>query len=1253
MTTKFKNIKRVFIANRGEIACRIIRSCKQYDLISIVAFPKEDTESLHVQQADISVPLSGTGASAYTNIEELVRVAKEQKADVVIPGYGFLSENQEFTTRLSEEGIAFAGPDSISIEQFGLKHLARKLAVKCGVPVIPGTSLIMDENEAIRASEKIGYPVILKATAGGGGIGMMICNSSEEVKENFALVKSRGLSVFKNAGVFIEKYFTSGRHIEVQLFGNGLGDIVTYGERECSIQRRHQKVIEETPSPFVESLGAKYDLRRKLTSCARALAKQVKYKSAGTIEFLVDDETGDFFFLEMNTRLQVEHGITELVYNIDLVFFMLLQADYEISGSGIPMEILKGDLTYKNSVEVPKGHAIEVRVYAENPVRNFAPCPGILHNVFIPENGKNGDHIIRVDHWISTGGKVSPYFDPLLAKVMVWSPKRTSENIVKLLREIKIQGPVNNIEYCIDILTSAEFREGKTLTTFLDSFTFKPHLVEFIEGGDYTTIQDLPGRNDVRHGVPRSGPVDSISLQLANIAVGNDKDMECLEFTVRGPVLKFHSAATIALAGGSFNSILNQHVKIPFFTELHIPAGSTLDVGKAEGSCVKCYLAVKGGFPGVASWLGSKSCTPSLKLGGHQGRTFLPGDCLDIIDSTPEDATYFTGYVIPPSLIPNFERPSNVIRMLSGPHDTPEIASEEGVKELYSTAYKVNFNSNRGAIRLDGPAFKFSRENGGDGGGHPSNILEYAYPSGGLSSVGSTMVLFGVDGGTLSGFTCLAVPTEVDFWKFGQAAIGSEIRFQLIDYWDAIKLEKQRQEYISVLSTRPVTTNYKFCDELPSYKPITSMVGHLLYKREENQNGLPTVSFRQAGEGMILIDFSTDKYSLFNNGRQYILDNLIKEKLGSKVLATECDTGAYSVCFDPLLVNRDVLLKEIVALEGSIPPVENLKIPSRIFHLPICFEHDALKHCIDRYMHAQRSHASYLPSNIEYLMKANCIETVEDFKKCIIGKPEITVAVSFFCGNPLLVFTDPRCRFMTSKYNPSRTETPAGTIGSGSVCQSIYSVDSPGGYMIWGVTLPNWYWDTFCRIHKNPWPLEVFDQIVYYEVDQSELDELNTKWMTGKVAFKPEEAEFDFVEYSKFLNSIKDQMAVLTKRKTLAFNDMVKVEQIDADKWYEEKQATKAARATAEKLLSGPDIVKINSTMPANIFKVNCKKGAVISDEDPVVVLESMKMEVPLRINDPEAEGTNEYKVLELLIDEGDIVNPGDALAVLQRLTGR
>ncbi|GMF63717.1 unnamed protein product [[Candida] boidinii] len=289
---------------------------------------------------------------------------------------------------------------------------------------------------------------------------------------------------------------------------------------------------------------------------------------------------------------------------------------------------------------------------------------------------------------------------------------------------------------------------GNTLTNFLSSFEFRPHLLEFEEAGAYTTIQDLPGRGKIRTGVPQGGPADSLSLQIANITVGNDKYTECLEINMKGPVIKFHNSAVIAIAGASFEITLNGKA-VPSATEIFVPIGSILDIGEPTGKSCKCYLAIKGGLPGVAKYLGSKSCIPSVSLGGHQGRIIFPGDCLET-DKIPEITEVKFGYVMPRELLPSYEVDSNVIRMIGGPHDTEDICSLEGLKQLYSVGYSVNFNSNRGAMRLDGPEMIFSRGHGGDGGGHPSNILEYPYPTCGLSTVGSTMVLFGIDGATLS-----------------------------------------------------------------------------------------------------------------------------------------------------------------------------------------------------------------------------------------------------------------------------------------------------------------------------------------------------------------------------------------------------------------------------------------------------------------------------------------------------------------------
>lgn len=1250
----FKNIKRVLIANRGEIASRIIKSCKQNNLTSIAIYSKEDIESLHVSQADIAILLNGIGANAYVDIDQIVQIAIDNKVDVVIPGYGFLSENSNFASKLSNVGIAFAGPSAESVEKFGLKHLARQIAIDSNVPVVPGTDLIDDIDILIDSCNKIGYPVILKATAGGGGMGLKVCHSKDEVKTNFAEVKSRGESLFSNTGVFVEKYIQSGRHIEVQVFGNGLGDIVTFGERECSIQRRHQKVIEETPSPFVETLGAKYNLRKHLTDCSKRLASSINYKSAGTIEFLVDDETGNYYFLEMNTRLQVEHGITELVYGIDLVYFMLLQADYEISKSGIDISILKNNIKYNDqNVEIPNGHAIEVRVYAENPIRDFAPSPGILHYVEFPDNSKTSEYITRVDHWIETGGKISPYFDPLLAKVMVWSPIRTSTNIIKVLKDIKIQGPINNIEYCIAILASENYQTGNTLTNFLNTFKFSPNLIEFEEAGNYTTVQDLPGRPEMRHGVPRSGPVDDLSLQLANIIVQNDPNTEGLEFTMKGPVLKFHADTIVAFSGAKFNIILNDSIDIPMFTECFVPKGSIIDVGEVQGKSSKCYMAVKGGFNGVAKYLGSKSCTPALNLGGHQGRTFLPGDCLEVSICDVVIETFHTGYTLPKGLIPNYESDEVIVRMISGPHDTPDIASEAGLETVYSYPYTVNFNSNRGAIRLDGPSFEFSRAHGGDGGGHPSNVLEYPYPCCGLSTVGNIMVLFGIDGATLSGFTCISVPCEVDFRRFGQACVNGVIKFKQISYNDAVKLLKKRMEFLEIVSQRPVHIDdndlYSKYDTLDEFETIESRLGSFLYQREAT-NELPQISYRQGGERMILIDFNITKFSLFNNGRQHLFSLEIQKKLKGEYNSIECSSGAMCVTFDPLKVDRDILLKKLIDIESKISAVEKLKIPSRVFKLPVCFNHSALDHCIKRYTHSQRPHAPYLPSNVEYLMRANCIETFEEFKNYIVGKPEIVIAVSFLCANPLLVNTDPRSRFLTSKYNPARTSTPQGAIGSGSVSQSIYSVESPGGYMIWGMTLPNWYWDTFCRIHETPWPLENFDQVIYYEVDEAELTELNTKFLTKRLKFEAETKDFDFAEYTKFLKSIETEAAELQTRKRKAFAELVKEEEEDQKLWTSEKEAAKASKASAGSLLNNPNAIKLISTMPANVFKFNFKKDDEVTLSDVVVILEAMKMEIPIKVIDKKAAEGTKYRILENLVEEGDVVNPGETLSVLLKL---
>lgn len=351
-----------------------------------------------MREADEAVQLSGSNATAYTDEDEIIRIAKVKKADAIIPGYGFLSENAHFARLVHDAGIVFVGPSAEAIDDFGVKHVARGLAEKANVPIVPGTKgLVEDEDAAAKAAEEIGFPVMLKATGGGGGMGLVTCNDANEVRDGFRMVQSRGKALFKNPGVFIEAFYPASHHIEVQIFGNGQGQAIHFGERECSIQRRHQKVIEECPSPFVVKHP---ELRKKLGDAAVRLAESIKYGSAGTIEYLVDDKSGDFFFLEMNTRLQVEHGITELCYGVDLVELMLRQADAQLTGKGIDGETLK-----KMQPREPSGAAIEARIYAENPLKDYAPSPGLLQKVEWKDVPGS-----RIDTWVFTGSRITPNY---------------------------------------------------------------------------------------------------------------------------------------------------------------------------------------------------------------------------------------------------------------------------------------------------------------------------------------------------------------------------------------------------------------------------------------------------------------------------------------------------------------------------------------------------------------------------------------------------------------------------------------------------------------------------------------------------------------------------------------------------------------------------------------------------------------------------------------------------------------------------
>ncbi len=443
---------KLLIANRGEIACRIMRTARRLGIKTVAVYSEADRDALHVYMADEAVPIGPAAASqSYLDINKIVAAAKATGAKAIHPGYGFLSENAVFARALEQAGIVFVGPNVKAIEAMGDKIESKKLAARAKVSTVPGhLGVIKDAKEAVKIADEIGYPVMIKASAGGGGKGMRIVYSRKEVEEGFASSKSEARSSFGDDRVFIEKYIEEPRHIEIQVLGDKHGNVIHLGERECSIQRRNQKVVEEAPSPFIDA-----KTREAMGTEAVALAKAVGYDSAGTVEFIVD-KNRNFYFLEMNTRLQVEHPVTELVTGLDLVEEMLKVA------AGKKLSIKQKDVKLK-------GSAIEVRIYAEDPQRNFLPSTGRLVRYRPPKLGTEGGITTRLDSGVEEGGEISLYYDPMIAKLVIHAPKRLQaiEHMGSALDAFAIDGFRHNIPFLAVVMRNERWKEGRLSTKFI------------------------------------------------------------------------------------------------------------------------------------------------------------------------------------------------------------------------------------------------------------------------------------------------------------------------------------------------------------------------------------------------------------------------------------------------------------------------------------------------------------------------------------------------------------------------------------------------------------------------------------------------------------------------------------------------------------------------------------------------------------------------------------------------------------------
>jgi acetyl-CoA carboxylase biotin carboxylase subunit len=452
MTTEGRAMKKVLIANRGEIAVRITRACRDLGVSTVAVYSDCDRAALHVRMADEAYWVGpNPPRESYLRIDRMIEVARQSGADAVHPGYGFLAENEDFAAACAEAGLTFVGPSPEAITLMGSKTAARQVAMAVGVPVVPGTETPLaddvSDEEVLAVAERIGYPLMLKAVAGGGGKGMRMVTEAADLPSALRAARSEAGSAFGDSAVYLERRILAPRHIEVQLLADHYGTVVPFVERECSIQRRHQKVVEESPS-----LAVSPDLRRRMTDAAAAVARQAGYTNAGTIEFLLDED-GSFYFLEMNTRLQVEHPITEQVTGIDLVQWQL--------------RIARGErLTVEPSRAVtPRGHAVECRIYAEDPDTGFMPSPGRVHGLRVPQGPG-----VRDDSGMYEGGEVPIYYDPMISKLITWADDRPTAlaRMRRALAEYEVRGIRTTIPFFRWILEDDDFQAGRFDTTFID-----------------------------------------------------------------------------------------------------------------------------------------------------------------------------------------------------------------------------------------------------------------------------------------------------------------------------------------------------------------------------------------------------------------------------------------------------------------------------------------------------------------------------------------------------------------------------------------------------------------------------------------------------------------------------------------------------------------------------------------------------------------------------------------------------------------
>ncbi|MGS0940118.1 urea carboxylase [Pseudomonas luteola] len=1171
---------KLLIANRGAIACRILRTLCDLQVKGVAVYSEADRASLHVSHADEAVSLGeGAAAATYLDVPKLLTIATSAGVQAIHPGYGFLSENAAFAEACEAAGIAFVGPTPEQLRVFGLKHTARALAKAQGVPMLEGTELLEDLEAALKAGETVGYPVMLKSTAGGGGIGMRVCRSASELAEAFDAVKRLGQNNFSDAGVFIEKYIQRARHLEVQIFGNGQGDVIALGVRDCSVQRRNQKVLEETPAPNLPD-----GMTEALCTAAITLGKAVNYRSAGTVEFVYDSEAQHFYFLEVNTRLQVEHGVTEQVWGVDLVRWMIELA----AGDLPPLAELAKHLK-------PQGHAIQARLYAEDPGRDFQPSPGLLTAVeFPPSEGR----ALRIDTWVEAGCEIPPYFDPMIAKVITWADSRdAARSALNLaLQRTRLYGVESNRDYLRQILTDTPFASGNPWTRCLENLAYQATTFEVISAGTQTTVQDYPGRQGYwAVGIPPSGPMDDRALRLGNRLLGNPEGTAGLEITMTGPALRFNTPAVVAVTGAALPVQLDG-VSQPMNTTLFIPAGATLTLGTVSGAGARSYLCLRGGLD-LPDYLGSKSTFTLGQFGGHGGRALRAGDVLHLYPSQD----YHAGANLSPELCTSLTD-TRTLRVIYGPHGAPEYFSEAYIQRFLDTEWEVHFNSSRTGVRLIGPKPEWTREDGGEAGLHPSNIHDNPYAIGAIDFTGDMPVILGPDGPSLGGFVCPVTIIEADLWQMGQLKAGDKVRFVPVSIETARLLVKARHA-----ETESLTPNVDY-DVLPLAGTDSKLISPIVLDIGHNDERLVA---RLSGDTHLLLEIGPAELDLVLRFRGHALMQSLEALDLPGIIDLTPGIRSLQIHYCPEQLSLNDLLILVERTWRELRNASDLRVPSRIVHIPLSWDDPACKLAIEKYATTVRKDAPWCPSNLEFIRRINDLDSIEAVKRIVFDASYLVMGLGdVYLGAPVATPMDPRHRLVTTKYNPARTWTAENSVGIGGAYLCVYGMEGPGGYQFVGRTLQMWnrykQVDAFCG---QPYLLRFFDQIRFHEVSAEELLTIRADFPLGRYPLQIEETELSLADYQAFLAKEADSIQTFRTHQQAAFN-------AERQRWLESGQAHFESEDVTPEPDEDPPLTAgqtaVDSHIAGNLWQVQVEPGTAVKTGDVLVILESMKMEIPL-----------------------------------------